>query len=473
MNHNISVKEFLSQRPVGEDLEDFIYSVKEEAERINKRTNCFITTNPDFANLSAKAFVGEKLFALPLSVKDNMCTSGLKTTAGSKILHNYVPTFNATSVLRARKEGAQILGKTAMDEFGFGTFSVNCAYDIPKNPWDLKRSAGGSSGGAGSITAALNMPHIALAESTGGSISCPAAFCGVVGLTPTYGLVSRYGLIDYANSLDKIGVISRSVWDSALTLSVIAGNDPRDFTSLQQKEKDYTSYCKEGKLKIGVPKEYFDGIDAKIAKEAWNAIYRLEGEGFSYQEVSLPSTKYALASYYIIAVSEASTNLAKFCGLRYGLSKELEGDFNEYFSEVRSAGFGQEAKRRIILGTYARMAGYRDAFYLKALKVRTVIINEFKSAFKKVDVLASPTMPLVAPKLDEIEKLSPIDHYKSDILTVPPNLAGMPHISVPCGSSQGLPVGLHLIGDHLQEGKLIQAAHVYEKLRGEIKYPAI
>lgn len=421
-----------------------------------------------FITLSKKLEPNKKkgpLSGIVISVKDNICTKGIQTTAGSKILEGYIPPFNATCVERVLESGGTILGKTAMDEFGFGTFSVNCAYGIPKNPLDTSRSCGGSSGGASCITVAADFPHMALAESTGGSISCPAAFTGTVGLTPTYGLVSRWGLIDYANSLDKIGCIGKNVHDVALLLSVIAGHDPRDSTSLNIPKQDYTKYLKKDVrgMKIGVPKEYFEGLNERIAKVIWDAIKKLESLGATYKEVSLPHTKYSLPAYYIIAVSEASTNLAKYAGMRYGLHQELKGNFDEYFSTVRSNGFGEEAKRRIILGTFARMAGYRDAYYLKALKVRTKVIEDFKRAFKQFDVLAAPTMPVVAPRFDEIEKLSPIEVYMMDILTVAPNLAGIPMISVNAGKVDEMPVGLHLMGDHLQEGKILQAANAFEK----------
>jgi aspartyl-tRNA(Asn)/glutamyl-tRNA(Gln) amidotransferase subunit A len=432
----------------------------EDCKRIDKKLNCF----------TAIAEKADK--DLVFSVKDCICTKGLLSSAGSKILHNYLPVFDATVIERIKKVGS-VIGKTCQDEFGFGTFCKN-TYKIPKNPWDLERSCGGSSGGAGCVTAALNHNHIALAESTGGSISCPASFCGVVGLTPTYGLVSRYGLIDYANSLDKIGVMARTVKDAAYGLSLIAGHDPKDSTSLNQKPQDYTKFCKESKLKIGIPKEYFENIDKKIKKIVWDAIKVLEEMGFKYEEVSLKLTKHGLASYYIIAMSEASTNLAKFCGLRYGLSSNPEErGFNEYFSEIRARGFDKEAKRRIILGTYARMAGYRNQYYLKALKVRTLIINEFKKAFNKFDVLVAPTMPMVAPKLKEVMEIPPLKEYMADVLTVPINLAGMPQISIPCGFVNKMPVGLHILGDHLNESKIIQAAYSYEKQRGEIKYPKV
>ena len=435
-------------------------NVIEDCRRIDKKLNCFTAIADKFND------------KLAFSVKDCICTKGLLTSAGSKIIQNYIPVFDATVIERVKKSGS-IIGKTCQDEFGFGTFCKN-TYKIPKNPWNLERSCGGSSGGAACVTAALDFNHIAIGESTGGSISCPASFCGIVGLTPTYGLVSRYGLIDYANSLDKIGVMARSVKDCAFGLSLIAGHDPKDFTSLKTNKQDFTKFCSESRLKIGIPKEYFENIDEKVKEKAWNAIKVLEKLGFEYEEVSLTYTKHALASYYIIAMSEASTNLAKFCGLRYGLSSNPEDrGFNEYFSEIRAKGFGKEAKRRIILGTFARMAGYRDQYYLKALKVRTLIINEFKKAFKKFDVLIAPTMPIIAPKISEVLEIPPLKEYMFDVLTVPINLAGMPQISVPCGFVNGLPVGLHILGDHLQEGKIIQAAYTYEKERGEIKYPKV
>jgi len=392
----------------------------------------------------------------------------MRSTAGSKILDGYIPPFDATVVEKCRKEGAFIIGKTAQDEFGFGTFSTHCAYAVPKNPYDLERSCGGSSGGAACLTAVADFPHIAIAESTGGSISCPAAFTGTVGLTPTYGRVSRWGLIDYANSLDKIGCIGKTVKDVALLLSVISGYEPLDSTSLQVPEEDFMKYLKKDTkgMKIGVPKEYFgEGVNQKIKDLIWKGIKQLEDLGMDYQEISLPHTNYALPSYYIIAMAEASTNLAKFCGMRYGLHEELKGNFEQYFSKVRKEGFGEEAKRRIILGTYARMAGFRNAYYLKALKVRTRVIEDFKIAFKKFDVVIAPTMPIVAPRFDEIEKMEPIQQYMMDILTVAPNLAGIPMISVPCGFIDGLPVGMHIMADHLQEKNVLRVAHAFEQVK--------
>lgn len=398
---------------------------------------------------------------MAVSVKDNICVRGMESKAGSKILEGYVPPFDATVVAKSKAEGGFILGKTAQDEFGFGTFNVNTPYKVPLNPHDSERSAGGSSGGAAVLTYAADFPHVAIAESTGGSISCPASWCGVVGITPTYGRTSRWGLIDYANSLDKIGCMGKTVREAALLLSVISGPDRYDSTVIKKSVPDFLSYADEPiqGVKIGIPEEYFgEGVDDGVSRVVWKALKMLESKGVKLVKVSLPFTKYSLSSYYIIAMAEASTNLAKLCGLRYGLQLPLSGNFDEYFSEVRGLGYGEEAKRRIILGTYARLAGYRDAYYLKALKVRTRVIEDFKRAFTDVDVLAAPTMPVVAPRLDDVQEMQPVQHYMMDVLTVAPNLAGVPMISVPCGEHQGLPVGLHLMGDHLEEPEVIRVA---------------
>ncbi|MDI6721646.1 MAG: amidase family protein [Candidatus Aenigmarchaeota archaeon] len=458
MKYEISVQEFIHRSEAGGiDYNDFIAAFREELSRWKKY---------DFLRIESgmKCNPKESLYGLPVSVKDCICTNGLESCAGSRVLQGYVPPFDATVIKRSREEGGNIIGKTNQDEFGFGTFSVNSAYGIPKNPHDPERACGGSSGGSGGLTAALKFPHISLAESTGGSISAPAAFCGVVGITPTYGLVSRYGLIDYANSLDKIGPIAKNVWDAALMLSVIAGHDEMDMTSLHEEKKNYLKHCSEDVkgMTVGIPKEYFQNIDGEVEKNIWDAIKKLEADGITYKEVSLPHTKYALAAYYIIATSEASTNLARYCGMRYGLHKKLEGNFNEYFSGVRTDGFGDEAKRRIILGTFARMSGYRDQYYLKAMRIRTLVIEDFRNVLKGVDALAAPAMPVLPPKFSEIEKLTPLQNYQMDVLTVPANLAGVPMISVPCRNKF---VGLHIIGGHLQEGNIIKIAGAYETIR--------
>jgi len=464
MHYKLSVKEFIERVKSDEiDVEDFYSQLLKEVSTLNKKYNFFITMcRPKPQKESAK---NKTIPYLPVSVKDCICTEDIETTAGSKILKGYIPPFDATCVERIKKNGGVIIGKTNQDEFGFGTFSVNSGFDVPKNPIDPTRTCGGSSGGAACITKALDYPHIAIAESTGGSISCPASFCGVVGFTPTYGLVSRYGLIDYSNSLDKIGIIAKTTWDIALVLSIISGYDPKDSTSLNTKQnciKDLEKVNIE-KIKIGVPEEYFENIDSKISDVVWDAIKTIENMGAQYEKISLKYTKYVIPTYYIIATSEASTNLARFCGMRYGAEMELRGNFDEYFSAVRSRYFGEEAKRRIMLGTFSRMAGYKHKYYLKALKVRTLIINDFQRVFKKYDILMAPTMPIVAPKFSEIEKMSPVEQYMMDILTAGPNLAGIPHISIPCGTVNNLPVGLHILGNHLHEEKLLQIASFAEK----------
>ncbi len=435
--------------------------MKESTGSIQERYSPFITTNSDFG---ASKPMGGPLKYLPISVKDCICTKGLMTTAGSRILDGYVPTYDATVIERVKAAGGMILGKTAQDEFGFGTFSDTCAYAVPKNPHDPERTCGGSSGGAACVTAAADFPHIAIAESTGGSITAPAAFTGTVGLTPTYGRVSRYGLIDYSNSMDKIGVISKEVYDSALMLSVMAGHDPLDSTSYKAETEDFTRYVgRDVKgLRIGIPKEYFLGVDDSISKQVQDALHDLEKAGAKTVDISLPHTRYAIAAYYIIAMGEASTNLARYCGMRYGAQGKIEGEFSEYFSKMRTQGFGGEAKRRIILGTYVRAAGFRDAYYMKALKVRSLLIKEFKKAFEGVDLIATPSMPILPPRFDEINGMSPLEKYNIDKMTTAPNLCGFPTISVPVGASRGLPVGMQFVADHFMEGRLISAASSIE-----------
>jgi len=408
-----------------------------------------------------------RLEGYSVSVKDCICTKGLESNAGSKILEGYIPPFDATVVKKARMEGAFILGKTTQDEFGFGTFNVNTRYKVPLNPHDPERTCGGSSGGAACLTAVADFHHAAITESTGGSISCPASFCGVVGVTPTYGRVSRWGLIDYANSLDKIGVMAKTVDEAGLMLTVISGADQYDSTVLDIPDEDYIiSVPSIENVRVGVPTEYYaEGVDERVKDTVWHALKTLESQGASLHDVSLPHTDVSLSSYYIIAMAEASTNLAKLSGLRYGLQLPVEGNFNQYFSKVRAQGFGDEAKRRIILGTFTRMAGYRDAYYLKALKVRTRVIEDFKKAFRQVDVLAAPTMPVVAPRFDEIAQLEPVQHYMMDILTVAPNLAGVPMVSVPCGNVDGMPVGLHIMADHLAESRALSLAKSWEDMQ--------
>ncbi len=412
-----------------------------------------------------------KLYGISISVKDAICVKGLVSRAGSKILSGYKPVFNATVIDRVQAEGGGVVGKTSQDEFGFGSFSVNVGlgFEIPKNPHDVSRCTGGSSGGSAGWTALTKNAHASIAESTGGSIACPASFCGVAGITPTYGRVSRYGLMDYASSLDKIGTMGKTMKEAALLLEVISGADGKDATALSQKVPAFSTFAGKSVngLKVGVVKELMgEGIDRDVKKTVQKKLDELEKLGAIVETVSLPlSAKYAVPAYYLIATAEASTNLAKYCGMRYGFEPELKGTFDEYFSEVRSTALGKEAKRRIILGTFARMSGYRDAYYLRALKVRSKIIQEFQQQFKKFDVLAHPTMPFIAPKFKEIEKLSPLQNYLADICTVPSNLGGFPHVSVNAGFSKGMPVGIMFSSDHFEEGKSIQASSAVEKVK--------
>lgn len=461
------------------DIVEHTYKVIEECKEINKEYDYFNTISEELALNQAreikiqlkeknKNIKNKKLLGIAISVKDNICVKDVETTAGSKILQGHKPLFDAFVIEKIKEEGGIIIGKTSQDEFGFGGFSVNVGkgFKIPKNPFDTERSCGGSSGGAAGLTQKLSN-HIALGESTGGSIVEPASFCGVYGLCPTYGRVSRYGLIDFSNSMDKIGSIGKTIEDAALLMNVISGYDKNDSTSLNVKNDDYEKYIKKPikGMKIGIIKEAFGaGVEREVEKNVYNGIEELEEEGAKAEEISLElPIKYGIATYYMIATSEASTNLAKYCGMRYGAVEKLEGSFNEYFTKVRSGNFGEEAKRRIILGTFARMAGYRDAFYLKAAKVRTLMINEYKKAFRKFDALVSPTASILPPKFEDIEKLSPLQHYMIDVMTVSPNVAGLPHLNVPVGFEKNLPVGMLLIADHLQEGKLIQLGSAVER----------
>src|SRR3989338_309136 len=473
------IKEFVDKVKNNEiDIVEHTHKVIDECRKINKEYNYFNTISEELALEQAneikksiknndKNIKNKKLLGVAVSAKDAICVKGVESTAGSRILKGYKPLFDATVIRKAVEHGAIIIGKTAQDEFGFGSFSVNVGldYKVPKNPFDAARSCGGSSGGAGGIAQKASFPHIALGESTGGSIASPASFCGVFGLTPTYGRVSRYGLMDFGNSLDKIGTLGKNAYDAALLLECIAGFDENESTTINKPVDDYTNFNnkKRNNIRVGIIKETFKDIDGKVEKNVRDGIKKLEENDVKAEEISLSlPVKYGLAAYYLIGTSEASTNLAKYCGMRYGISEELKGSFNEYFSDVRSKNFGQEAKRRIMLGTFARMSGYRDAYYIKAMKVRSKIVDEYKKLFKKYDALISPTMPILPPKFSEIEKLSPLQHYMMDIMLVGPNLAGLPHLNVPVGFENKLPVGMLLIGDHLAEGKLLQMGSLFD-----------
>jgi aspartyl-tRNA(Asn)/glutamyl-tRNA(Gln) amidotransferase subunit A len=402
------------------------------------------------------------LAGIPIAIKENISTKGLSTTCSSKILQGYVPPYDAHVIERLKEAGAVILGKTNMDEFAMGTSTESSCYGPTFNPWDMSRVPGGSSGGSAAVVAAGEAP-ISLGSDTGGSVRCPAAYCGVVGLKPTYGCISRYGLISYANSLEQIGPLATTVSDIATIMDVVAGYDSRDSTSINR-ENNYSDALKDDVkgMKIGVPEEYFgEGIDKDVEKSVWDAISKFEDMGATYEKVSMPHTKYALASYYIIAMSEASSNLARFDGTRYGLRAEGE-NWHVMASKTRAEGFGTEVKRRILLGTYALSAGYHDKYYLKALKVRTLVKQDFDKALANVDVLMAPTMPASAFKIGEkIE--DPLSLYLADVNTVPINLAGVPSISVPCGFVDDMPVGLQIIGKQFDENTIIKAAYSFEQ----------
>jgi aspartyl-tRNA(Asn)/glutamyl-tRNA(Gln) amidotransferase subunit A len=439
-------------------------------EKIEKSSlNAFTTLARESALKQARKFdkkPGQGLLAgVPIAIKECISTKGIETNCSSRILRGYVPPYDAHVIERLKAEGAIIMGKTNMDEFAMGTSTETSCFGPTKNPWDPGRVPGGSSGGSAACVAADEAP-CALGSDTGGSVRCPASFCGIVGLKPTYGLVSRFGLVAYANSLEQIGPLTHTVEDTALLLEVISGHDWRDSTSAEK--GSYLPGLKDGVsgLKIGIPKEYFgeavgEGVDGRVESAVWDAVHTLESLGATWQEVSLPHTKFALAAYYVIAMSEASSNLARFDGLRYGLRQGEDKDWHTTFSEIRSIGFGPEVKRRILLGTYALSAGYYGRYYLKALKVRTLIKDDFLRAFKDVDLLASPTMPIPAFRIGERIN-DPLSLYMADVFTVPINLAGVPAISVPCGFAGHLPVGLQLMGPHFGEATVLRAAHAYE-----------
>ena len=437
--------------------------------------NAFITLDEEGALKAADA-VDQKaatggplgpLAGIPIALKDTLCTQGLRTTCASKILANFIPPYDATAVSCLRRADAIILGKLNMDEFAMGSSSENSHFGAVKNPHDPTRVAGGSSGGSAAAVAA-GQAFMTLGSDTGGSIRLPASFCGVVGLKPTYGRVSRYGLIAYASSLDQIGPVARTVEDAALLLRVIAGRDPRDSTSARVPVPDYPSACQRGVegLTIGLPKEFFaEGLQPDVRHAVMRGVEILEKNGACLREISLPIAghpAYAIAAYYVVATAEASSNLSRYDGVKYGFRADAENLIDMYI-QTRSQGFGAEVKRRVMLGTYALSAGYYDAYYRKAQQVRTLIRRDFASAFETCDVIASPVSPTPAFKLGE-KLRDPLQMYLSDIYTVSVNLAGIPGISVPCGTSPaGLPIGLQLLGDAFAEETILRAAAVVER----------
>ena len=449
---------------------------KAYADRINEKekdVQAFVTTLTDEAvkqaeEIQAKVESGEisgEFAGIPIGIKDNMCTKGVKTTCSSRMLENFIAPYDATVVENLNKENIINLGKLNMDEFAMGGSTEYSYFKKTRNPWDLNKVPGGSSGGSAAAVAANLVPW-ALGSDTGGSIRQPSSFCGVVGLKPTYGLVSRYGLVAFASSLDQIGPITKDVYDSAMLLNLIAGHDERDTTSSNIEKKDYTKCLKNDVkgLKIGVPKEFFgEGINEEVKKSLETAIEKYKEMGAVVEECSLDIAKYSLATYYIIACAEASSNLGRFDGIRYGYRAKEFKNLRDLYKKSRSEGFGPEVKRRIILGTYVLSSGYYDAYYKKAQQVRTLVMNEFNKAFEKYDVILTPTSPTVAFDIGS-KSDNPLEMYLADICTVSVNIAGLPGISVPCGvDSQGMPIGMQLIGNKFQEETILNAAYTYEQ----------
>lgn len=444
-----------------------------QIEKVDEKIGSYITVSKDAAlkragEVQAKINRGESvapLAGIPMALKDNMCTEGIKTTCASKMLHNFVPPYDATVTKKLFDEDTILLGKLNMDEFAMGGSTENSYFKQTKNPWDLSRVPGGSSGGS-AASVASGEAIFSLGSDTGGSIRQPASFCGVVGMKPTYGAVSRYGLVAFASSLDQIGPLTKDVTDCALVLNAIAGHDKLDSTSIDISYPDYTKALVNDikGLKIGIPKEYIgEGINPEVKKSVLQALETLKSLGAEYEEFSLPITEYAIPAYYIIACAEASSNLARYDGIKYGYRAEKFTDLLDLYKQTRSEGFGPEVKRRIMLGTYALSSGYYDAYYKKALQVRTLIKNGFDNAFSKYDLVIGPTAPTTAFKMGE-KTDNPLEMYLCDIYTVSVNIAGLPALVVPCGQdSNNLPIGLQLIGKPFDESTLLRTGYTFEQ----------
>ncbi len=446
-------------------------SVFDRIEQVEQRIKAYVTiTKNDALTMAEKADQGRSsenngvLSGIPIAIKDNMCTKGIRTTCSSKILQNFIPPYESTATAKLLEQGYVLIGKTNLDEFAMGSSTENSGFHTTSNPWDTERIPGGSSGGSAAAVAADEC-IAALGSDTGGSIRQPAALCGVVGLKPTYGRVSRYGLVAFASSLDQIGPITKNVHDAAILMNIISGRDQMDSTSASVHTPDFTaSINKDIKgLRIGIPKEYFiEGIDPEVNAAVQNAIKQYEALGAIPVAVSLPHSSYAIATYYVLATSEASSNLARYDGVKYGFRAEGK-DLIDMYMQTRAKGFGPEVKRRIMLGTYTLSSGYYDAYYKKAQQVRTLLKQDFDEAFKTVDLILTPTTPTAAFRKGE-KTDDPLQMYLADIFTISVNLAGVPAISIPCGYTlNNLPIGLQLIGRHFEEEKLIQAAHAYEQ----------
>ena len=465
----LEAKELLLRREVSSV--ELTRSCLERIDAVEETVQSFITLTPEAAISQAEAAdrrlasgASSPLTGIPMQVKDVMCTQGVLTTCASRMLADYVPVYNATAVDRLFQQGAVMLGKGNMDEFAMGSSCENSAFHPTFNPWNVKRVPGGSSGGA-AASVASGQALYSLGSDTGGSVRQPAAMCGVAGLKPSYGLVSRYGLVAYASSLDQIGPVGRTAADCAVVLGAITGHDPKDATSLPLTSPDYMAELEKGVqgLRLGVPGEYFaEGIEDGVRRAVEGAISILEDLGASIREVSLSSTKYALACYYVIAPSECSANLARYDGVKYGYSDQEANNMWGAMEHTRQYGFGPEVTRRIMLGTFALSAGYYDAYYLKAQQARTLIRRDFAEVFESVDALITPTSPVVAFPIGE-KMGDPIQMYLIDVCTIPVNIAGLPALSVPCGFSDDMPVGMQLIGPHLSEPLLLRIGHSYEQ----------
>lgn len=457
-------------------VKEAVEAVLDNIEKKEDTYHCYVTIDREGALKQAEEIqkkindgtLSGPLAGVPVAIKDNMCTEGLLTTCSSKILYNFVPTFTSEAVLNLQKAGAVILGKTNMDEFAMGSTTETSAYGVTRNPWNPEHVPGGSSGGSAAAVAAEECFY-ALGSDTGGSIRQPASFCGVVGLKPTYGTVSRYGLIAYGSSLDQIGPLCKNVTDCATILEAIASHDSKDSTSVERLDTDFTSALVEDVkgMKIGIPRDYFgEGLNPEVKEAVLRAAEVLKEKGAIVEEFDLSLVEYAIPTYYTIAAAEASSNLERFDGIKYGYRTEEYQGLHNMYKKSRSEGFGAEVKRRIMLGSFVLSSGYYDAYYLKALRVKALIKKAFDEAFAKYDVILGPVAPTTAPKIGE-SLSDPIQMYLGDIYTISINLAGLPGLSIPCGrDSKGLPIGMQLIGDCFKEKNLIRAAYTYEKARG-------
>ena len=457
-------------------VKEAVEAVLDNIEKKEDTYHCYVTVDREGALKQAEEIqkkiddgtLSGPLAGVPVAIKDNMCTEGLLTTCSSKILYNFVPTFTSEAVLNLQKAGAVILGKTNMDEFAMGSTTETSAYGVTRNPWNPEHVPGGSSGGSAAAVAAEECFY-ALGSDTGGSIRQPASFCGVVGLKPTYGTVSRYGLIAYGSSLDQIGPLCKDVTDCATILETIASHDSKDSTSVERLDTDFTSALVEDVkgMKIGIPRDYFgEGLNPEVKEAVLRAAEVLKEKGAIVEEFDLSLVEYAIPTYYTIAAAEASSNLERFDGIKYGYRTEEYQGLHNMYKKSRSEGFGAEVKRRIMLGSFVLSSGYYDAYYLKALRVKALIKKAFDEAFAKYDVILGPVAPTTAPKIGE-SLSDPIQMYLGDIYTISINLAGLPGLSIPCGrDSKGLPIGMQLIGDCFKEKNLIRAAYTYEKARG-------